>query len=138
MRPNYSSTPQDRATLVHATRRTLSALLATEALGSVVEGETPPSVEGQEKHLGQGLAPLTALSTDAEIEDRIRRTGTQHHHSGGTAAMGAVVDAEGRVVGVDGLRVADASVVPVPLGGHPQATLYAMAEQIAAMVIDAC
>lgn len=135
VRPNYFSTPLDRAALVHAVRQTLQALLATDALGSLVEGETPPSVPGQE---GQGLAPLTAKSTDAEIEDRIRRTGTQHHHSGGTAAMGAVVDAEGRVIGVEGLRVADASVIPVPLGGHPQATLYAMAEQIAAMISDAC
>lgn len=130
IRPNYFSLPLDRATLVHAARQTLQALLATEALGPIVEAETPPSV-------GQDLAPLTAESTDAEIEDRIRRTGMHHHHSGGTAAMGAVVDAEGRVVGVEGLRVADASVIPVPMGGHPQATLYAMAEQIAAMIIDA-
>lgn len=139
VRPAYFSTPIDRAALVHATRRTLQAVLATQTLGSLVEGETPPSVQGQEKDLGElGLTPLTATSTDAEIEDRIRRTGTQHHHSGGTAAMGAVVDAEGRVIGVDGLRVADASVIPVPLGGHPQATLYAMAEQVAAMVVGAC
>ena len=37
-------------------------------------------------------------------------------------AMGKVVDAEGQVRGVKGLRVADASIVPIPLGGHPQAT----------------
>ncbi|POS76691.1 hypothetical protein DHEL01_v204909 [Diaporthe helianthi] len=132
IRPNYLSTPLDQATLVHAVRQTLEAVLATEGLGPIVEGETPPSSSS-----GRGLAPLTARSTDGEIQDRIRSTGTQHHHSGGTAAMGAVVDAEARVIGVHGLRVADASVVPVPLGGHPQATLYAMAEQIAAMIIEA-
>lgn len=49
--------------------------------------------------------------------------------------MGKVVDVEGRVLGVEALRVADASIVPLPLGGHPQATLYAMAEQLANMII---
>ncbi|KAK7756424.1 hypothetical protein SLS62_001650 [Diatrype stigma] len=131
--PNYLSTALDRGTLVHAARQTLKAMLATGPMSSIVEGETPPSGEGLD---GYGLTPLTADASDGEIEERIRRTGMQHHHSGGTAAMGKVVDGEGKVLGVGGLRIADASIVPMPLGGHPQATLYAMGEQLASMIIE--
>ncbi|KAJ4418699.1 hypothetical protein N0V82_005370 [Gnomoniopsis sp. IMI 355080] len=130
IRPGYFSTQLDRDTLIHAARQTLKAMLTTASMGSIVESETPPSGPGVDN-----LEPLTAESSDEAIEDRIRRTGTQHHHSGGTAAMGKVVDTEGRVLGVKGLRVADASIVPIPLGGHPQATLYALAEQLAIMIV---
>ncbi|KAI7787522.1 hypothetical protein LA080_015743 [Diaporthe eres] len=128
--PDYFATQLDRDTLVHAARQTLKALLSTKSLGGIVESEAPPRGPGLE-----GLEPLTADASDEEIEERIRRTGTQHHHSGGTVAMGKVVDAEGRVLGVKGLRVADASIIPIPLGGHPQSTLYAMAEQIVRMIV---
>ncbi|RWA09196.1 hypothetical protein EKO27_g5909 [Xylaria grammica] len=128
--PNYFDTPLDRDTLIHATRQTLQLLLATGSMGPIIESESPPSGEGLD-----GLEPLTADSSDGAIEERIRRTGMQHHHSGGTAAMGKVVDVEGRVMGVKRLRCADASILPIPLGGHPQATLYPMAEQLASMII---
>ncbi|KAI2619895.1 choline dehydrogenase [Hypoxylon sp. NC1633] len=130
IQPNYLSTALDRDTLLYASRQTLKAMMATGPMKDIVESETPISGEGLEE-----LTPLTADSSDAEIEDRIRRTGTQHHHSGGTAAMGKVVDSEGKVLGVKRLRVADASIIPIPLGGHPQATLYAMAEQLASIII---
>ncbi|OAQ59179.1 glucose dehydrogenase [Pochonia chlamydosporia 170] len=130
IKPNYFSTALDRDTLVHAAQRTLKAMLATDAMKSIVESETPPSGDGL-----PDLTPLTADAGDEAIEQRIRQTGTQHHHSGGTASMGKVVDGEGKVMGVTGLRVADASVLPLPLGGHPQATLYPMAEQIASFII---
>ncbi|KAI0145093.1 choline dehydrogenase [Xylariaceae sp. FL1272] len=129
VQPNYFSTPLERDTLIHATRMTLRLMMETQTMSSIVACETPPSGEGLE-----GLEPLTLESSDAEIEERIRRTGMQHFHSGGTAAMGRVVDSEGRVIGVERLRVMDASVVPIPLGGHPQATLYAMAEQLVNLI----
>lgn len=131
IQPNYFSTPLDRDVLIHATRQSLRVMLATSPMKDIVESESPPSGEGLD-----GLTPLTADASDEVIEDRIRRTGSQHHHSGGTASMGKVVDAEGRVLGVQGLRVADASIIPVPLGGHPQATLYPMAEQLASMILE--
>ncbi|KAF2994022.1 hypothetical protein E8E14_001832 [Neopestalotiopsis sp. 37M] len=129
IQPSYLSTELDRDAIIHATRQTLKVLLATKPMESVVESESPPSGEG----LGD-LAPLIEQSSDEAIQDRISLTGTQHHHSGGTAAMGEVVDVEGRVLGVQGLRVVDASIIPVPLGGHPQATLYVMAEQLASII----
>ncbi|KAI0469214.1 choline dehydrogenase [Xylaria cf. heliscus] len=130
IQPNYLSTSLDRDTLIYATRQTLRHMVATNSMSAVVECESPPSGEGL-----RGLTPLTVDASDEVIEDRIRRTGMQHHHSGGTAAMRKVVDTEGRVIGVKGLRCADASIIPIPLGGHPRATLYPMAEQLASMII---
>jgi choline dehydrogenase len=43
----------------------------------------------------------------------------------------AVVDSKARVFGVQGLRVVDASAFPLLVPGHPQSTIYALAEKIA-------
>lgn len=130
IKPNYLDTALDREVLLHATRRTLNLIFGTEALKDIIESETPPSGEGLNV-----LVPLTPYASDDALRERIQRTGMQHHHSAGTAAMGRVVDVEGKVHGVKKLRVADASVIPIPLGGHPQATLYAMAEQLATVML---
>ncbi|KAK8043563.1 hypothetical protein PG993_005993 [Apiospora rasikravindrae] len=150
IQPNHLSTALDRDTLVHAAQTTLKAMLETSAMKGIVAAESPPSFvgkigaaaegEGEGEGLdssdsGAGLVPLTTDTSPEALEDRIRRTGLAHAHPGGTAAMGKVVDTEGKVLGVRGLRVADASIVPIPLGGHPQATLYAMAEQLASFIL---
>jgi choline dehydrogenase-like flavoprotein len=123
---NYFDTEVDKVTLIHGVLRTMQALLTTSALEEYIETEMPPP----------GMAALSASSSDAEIEARIRATGLAHHHSSGTAAMGTVVDTDLRVNGVRNLRVVDASVLPISIGGHPQATLYAVAEQAADIIIQ--
>lgn len=147
IQPNHLSTALDRDTLVHAVQSTLKAMLETSAMKPIVAGESPPAVLGKigaaadsgkgpdSKESGIDLVPLTADASPEVLEDRIRQTGLAHAHPGGTAAMGKVVDTEGKVLGVQGLRVADASIVPIPLGGHPQATLNAMAEQLVYFII---
>ncbi|KAI1660715.1 putative GMC oxidoreductase [Daldinia decipiens] len=130
VQPNYLSTQMDRDALVHAVRTTIKLLTATANLKPIIEGESPPVQEGLE-----GLTPLIVDTSDEEILERLQRIGEQHQHSGGTAAMGTVVDGEGKVLGVTGLRIVDASIIPVPLGGHLQATMYAMAEQLASMIL---
>ena len=65
------------------------------------------------------------------------------YHPAGSCKMGkeeddmAVVDAELRVRGVDGLRVVDASIMPLLMGGHPQMAVYAIAEKAADMIKQA-
>ncbi|KAL2070415.1 hypothetical protein VTL71DRAFT_13441 [Oculimacula yallundae] len=51
-------------------------------------------------------------------------------HGSGTCAMGAVVDTECRVYGIEGLRVVDASVIPFPIGAPYQAIVFGIAEQV--------
>jgi choline dehydrogenase len=48
----------------------------------------------------------------------------------------AVVDKDARVVGVEGLRVVDTSSFALLPPGHPQSTVYALAEKIAAQILE--
>lgn len=61
----------------------------------------------------------------------------------GTCSMGGydgvkagVVDDRLRVYGVKGLRVVDASIMPLQVGAHLQSTVYAIAEKAAAMIAE--
>ncbi|KAH7266114.1 glucose dehydrogenase [Fusarium solani] len=72
---------------------------------------------------------------DVAVAERVKQGGSTLFHYSGTCAMGTVVDAECRVRGVEGLRVVDASVFPMPLGAHYQAATYALAEQVAEMIV---
>lgn len=122
---NYFSTNTDVTSLVYGTRRMMQVLLETSACKDYIEGEVAPP----------GQTQLTFQSSDEEIQQRIRAVGVAHKHASGTVAMGKVVMPDLKVVGVGGLRVVDASVLPVPIGGHTQATLYALAEQAAEIIL---
>jgi len=50
---------------------------------------------------------------------------------GPSAADGAVVDAQGRVHGIDGLSVVDASIIPEPPSGFPHLVTIMLAEHLA-------
>lgn len=93
---------------------------------------------------GPEAAPGEDVQTDEEIRAWIQANVGQIWHPVSTAAMGreedvasgrAVVDSRGRVFGVQGLRVADASSLPFALPKHPQAAVYALAEKIAKGII---
>lgn len=70
------------------------------------------------------ILPGPAAQTDAELDDFLRRHVESAYHPCGTARMGrasdpmAVVDPECRVIGVDGLRVADSSIFPQITNGN--------------------
>lgn len=81
------------------------------------------------------------VSTDAEMLKFAMDNSTTYYHAAGTCKMGsdrdasAVVDAQMRVQGVKKLRVVDASIFPVLPPSHPQSTIYALAEKLAAELL---
>jgi 4-pyridoxate dehydrogenase len=77
---------------------------------------------------------IAAELTKSDIEEHIRATAITVHHPMGTCAMGAVVDGELRVKGVEGLRVIDASVFPGAVSGNINAAVLAVAERGADLV----
>lgn len=92
---------------------------------------------------GPEVSPGAGVVSDQDIVAFIRRSANQLWHVTSTCSMGkkgdeskgAVVDSKGRVLGVGGLRVVDASVFPFTTPTHPVATLYALAEKIAAGIL---
>ncbi len=80
--------------------------------------------------------PGTNVTTDAQIAASIRTfaTGTWAHPSCSCSMMkqelGGVVDPSLQVYGVKGLRIVDASVMPIIIGSHTSSTVYAVAEKV--------
>ena len=86
------------------------------------------------------VAPGTDRTTDDEILDWVKQAAETTYHPVGTCKMGsdamAVVDARLRVHGIDGLRVADASIMPTLTSGNTNAPSIMIGEKAAAMVLE--
>jgi choline dehydrogenase len=114
----------------YAERQDLDDMIATVRQARDIVAQ--PSLA---KYARAELNPGPSVQTDAEIEAWIRTaTGTSYHPCG-TCRMGvdddAVVDSEGRVKAVSGLRVVDASIMPKVITGNLNAPVMMMAEKIA-------
>ncbi|WP_137787847.1 choline dehydrogenase [Sphingomonas sp. 3P27F8] len=86
------------------------------------------------------IAPGASVRSDAEIDAWVRQKSETIYHPVGTCKMGvdgdrmAVVDAQLRVRGVEGLRVVDASVMPTLVGSNTNAPTIMIAEKAADMI----
>ncbi|KAJ5145865.1 uncharacterized protein N7515_000429 [Penicillium bovifimosum] len=91
--------------------------------------------------IGEEYNPGPQVQTDEQILEFIRDNVMTIWHAACTCKMGtwddemAVVDSRARVYGVDGLRVVDASAFPFLPPGHPQSTVYMLAEKIAEDIV---
>ena len=117
--PNYLGEASDMEKMVRAVKISRE-IFATKAFAPWV---------------GQELMPADDPTTDDELRAFLRATADSYHHQAGSCKMGtddlAVVDPELRVRGVDGLRVADASVMPVVQSGNCHAGILMVAERCA-------
>lgn len=86
---------------------------------------------------GKALYPVDLTSDEALIQALRNKSDTVYHPVGsckmGSDAM-AVVDAELKVHGIEGLRIADASVMPTLIGGNTNAPTIMIGEKAADMI----
>ncbi len=83
---------------------------------------------------GKELLPGPNVKTHKQLLDFVNKRAESYHHQAGSCKIGtdemSVVDPQGRVYGVEGLRVADASIFPVVPSGNCHAGILALAEKI--------
>ncbi|WP_250526416.1 GMC family oxidoreductase N-terminal domain-containing protein [Caballeronia sp. GAWG2-1] len=122
--PNYLSTEHDREVAVNAlklTRRIVNA----------------PALA---RHAPEEILPGIQFQTQEELIEAAGNIGTTIFHPVGTCRMGtdndpaAVVDSRLRVIGVRGLRVVDASVMPVITSGNTNSPTLMIAERASDMI----
>jgi choline dehydrogenase-like flavoprotein len=121
--PRYMSTPYDLEALKQA-------VMYTRKIAN-----TAPYTDVWVKEFDPGQA----VQTDAQWEKYVRDNVYTFYHPMGTCAMlpkkdGGVVDPQLRVYGIEGLRVVDASIIPMIISGHIQTAVYGIAERAADMI----
>jgi len=91
-------------------------------------------------YIAEEVVPGPAVRSDEQLIEDIRNRGVSNLHPVGTCRMGtgrdAVVDPRLRVHGIRRLRVADASIMPLVVGGNTNAPSIMIGEKCAAMVLE--
>ena len=93
-------------------------------------------------HRGEELEPGAELKTDVQLREWVRQKAEAIYHPIGTCKMGAdgdamaVVDAQLRVRGLQGLRVVDASIMPTLVGGNTNGPTTMIAEKAADLILQ--
>ncbi len=124
--PNYLAEPADRITAVESIKL-VRRIVAQPAL---------------QKYSPEEFLPGAQVQSDADLAKAAGDIGTTIFHPVGTAKMGprsdanAVVDERLRVFGVEGLRIADASVMPRITSGNTNSPTIMIAEKAAQMILE--
>ena len=124
--PNWLSSTTDQQVALAAFKRARE-FGNTEAMKQII--------------IGEEAFPGLHVSSDEDLLELIKESFNTVYHAAATCKMGkvgdplAVVDSKARVIGTEGLRVVDASAFPFLPPGHPMATVYALAEKIAADIM---
>lgn len=124
IRPRYLSDPRDRPKVYRA------VAMAREIFGQ----------QAFDRYRGEELSPGSKARTEADLDRWIAATGGSAFHPTSSCSMGtagdpkAVVDENLNVFGVDGLKVADASVMPTVISGNTNAPTMMIAARCAELV----
>jgi len=122
---NFLSSAIDRETLVAGVR----------AARRIVETKAMDAFRGAE------VSPGPDVRSDDQILDYIRTTAHTAYHPVGTCKMGtdenAVVDPELKVRGMQGLRVADGSIMPTLMSGNTNGPIIMIGEKASDMILEA-
>jgi choline dehydrogenase len=125
IKANYMSTDNDRATMISAFKA-VRKIFSSPAFSNYLDPDTE--------------LPGLECVNDEEIMKYIAGEANSVYHPVGTCAMGekrsAVVDAQAKVHGLQGLRVCDASVVPKIISGNTNALTVMIAERISYMMLS--
>ena len=114
---NYLEAPEDRQTLIEGARMAMA-----------IAEQAPFREISTRPHL------VPASESEADVMAFLRRTALTVWHPVGTCSMGAVVDDQLRVKGLEGLRVVDASVMPTVPRGNTNAPTTMVAEKGADLI----
>lgn len=121
---NYLKTEQDRADM-RAGARLVREIIAQPAMAAFK---------------GEELVPGPSAQSDEQLDAWARHVTETGYHASGTCKMGvpddpeAVVDPQLRVLGLEGLRVVDASIMPVIVSGNTNAPTVMIAEKASDMI----
>jgi choline dehydrogenase len=119
--PNYLATATDQQTIVDGLKL-LRRVAATPQMQRLITAEFQPGSE---------------VASDEQLLEYARQRGGTVYHPTSTCKMGtdtmAVVDPELRVHGLEGLRVADASIMPTVVSGNTNAATIMIGERVADM-----
>jgi choline dehydrogenase len=125
IQPNYLASEIDRA-VVLAGMKTVRRILKTKAMEPYYDGEDFPGEHVQ---------------SDEDLLESIRQRGTTTYHPAGSCKMGpasdalAVVNDELRVHGLEGLRVADASIMPRMISANLNAACLMIGEKASDLIL---
>ncbi len=128
IRANYFTDPHDLTVMVAVVRRALDIVAHWPGDRQIGPLLIPPFLAREHGHVPG------AIPSDALLADFARHYALTVYHLTSTCRIGNVVDSQLRVVGVDRLRVADASVMPNVISGNTNAPTIMIAEKAAEML----
>lgn len=124
IQPNYLATQNDQQTII-------------DGLKLIRKISQSPSIQ---PYISAEFLPGNDVSSDQELLQFARDKGNTIFHPSGTCKMGsdssAVVDEQLRVHGIQGLRIADASIMPTVLSGNTNAGCIMIGEKAASMMLE--
>lgn len=118
---NYYGTKADKAAIISAYQKLREVM-----------NEDPVS-----RLITEEVYPGPAVSTNDDVWAAIQNQTFSFRHPVGTVALGAALDSNWRLRGLEGIRVVDSSTFPFPTTCHPQSVVYALANRAAKDILEA-